>query len=295
MPWPCGSVRRARPLLGTVVEIVAQPSPDAAAAVEDAFRAVEQVQRLMSFHDPESDVSRINAAAPGAEVWVDGLTYDVLRVALELAHRSAGCFDVACAAALVERGFLPARCGHDDAMDPRGPAIELLPGHRVRWQRKGLIDLGGIAKGFAVDRAVAAMRAYGLPGGVVNAGGDLRCFGEPQPIHVRHPEAPTQFVYLGQLRDAALATSCGYFAAARAGGRQSDPLVDPRLNACVAWEKSVSVAAQTCMLADALTKVVRLSPRAPEILLGLDAQAIVIDGNSVGFCGADRLLRECAA
>jgi len=295
MPWPCGSVRRARPLLGTIVEIVAEPSPDAAVAVDGAFRAIELVQRLMSFHDPASDVSRINAAAPGAEIGVDALTFEVLRAALNLADVSEGCFDIAMAAPLVANGFLPAPPGCDHGEDGAPGAIELLEGQRVRWHRKGLIDLGGIAKGFAVDRAVSVLQSRGVARGVVNAGGDLRCFGRAQAIHVRHPDAPTQFVGLGQLRDAALATSSGYFAGIRVGARQIDPLVDPRLNACVTWEKSVSVAAPTCMLADALTKVVRLSPRAPEILLGLDAQAIVIAGKRMATCGVDHLQGEFAA
>src|SRR5712671_6871797 len=125
------SIRRARPLLGTFVEIaVAAETLDAAeAAVEAAFSAVATVHRLMSFHETDSDVSRLNrAAAPGA-VRVHDWTYQVIEAASDLHRRSAGMFDISVAPALQRLGLLPGVPG----LSARGGAhaIQLLPENRV--------------------------------------------------------------------------------------------------------------------------------------------------------------------
>ncbi len=103
------SIRRARPLLGTFVEIaVAGESPDAAeAAVEAAFSAVAAVHRLMSFHETDSDVSRLNRGAASDAVRVHDWTYQVLEAARDLHARSGGTFDISVAPALQKLGLLP--------------------------------------------------------------------------------------------------------------------------------------------------------------------------------------------
>ncbi len=291
------SVRRARPLLGTLVEINATASSsELSAAFDAAFAAIEQVQRLMSFHDEDSDVSRINAADAGCDVCIDAQTYHVLQRATELGDLSDGFFDIATADVLVLRGFLPAQ--NHPKMPLSGATyrdLELGEGNRVQWRRKGWIDLGGIAKGYAVDCAIASLQSHGIASGMVNAGGDLRCFGEAQPIHARRPDEPTSLVSLGYLQDGAIATSAGYFSAVSTEVGSVNPLVDPKQKICTAWDYSVSVVASDCMTADALTKIVRLSREsAPDILAMLNAQAVVINGNSVGTCGA-MLLQELTA
>jgi len=286
-------MRRARPLLGTIVEVTAEGAGDASlAAIEAAFASIAQVQRLMSFHDASSDVSRINSATAGEAVIIDPHTSRVLCSARTLSDLSDGAFDVTTAPVLVENAYLPDRS--DQAMpDATYRDLDLLPGDRVCWRRKGWIDLGGIAKGYAVDCAVAALRAHGAAAGVVNAGGDLRCFGAAQPVHVRHPCAPMRLVPVGWLADAALATSAGYFSGIDGAGGQIDPLVDPGRRRCVSWEVSLSVAARDCTTADALTKVVRLRPDiAPEILLRCGAQALVIDHQGLRSCGHPLLAGE---
>src|SRR5215471_2997844 len=104
------SIRRARPLLGTFVEIAATGSTvDAAeAAVEAAFSAVATVHRLMSFHDTDSDVSRLNRGAALHAVKVDHRTYQVLETARDLHRRSGGMFDISVASAPQRLGLLAA-------------------------------------------------------------------------------------------------------------------------------------------------------------------------------------------
>jgi len=302
-PDGCGpqNVARMRPLLGTLVEIRAGgPESRVNDGIAAAFAAIERVQRLMSFHDAGSDVSRINAAPAGLEVAVDPETYCVLRYALDLGHRSDGAFDITVAPSLVAAGFLPyprlsgpfrTSASVTQVDSARFSDLELLPAPAVRWRKKGWIDLGGIAKGYAVDVAVAALRSQGMTHGLVNAGGDLRGFGErPWPIQIRAPEQPTMLLNAGSLCDAAIATSAGYFCNARAGSTMVAPIVDPAHRRCVLWNASISVVASRCMTADALTKVVRLAPTAlPALLDHYDAQTVIVDSSGARFCGRDWL------
>jgi thiamine biosynthesis lipoprotein len=280
-----------RPLLGTFVEIRARRAAaltDAAleALLAAAFAAIERVDRLMSFHRADSDVARINAAGPGESVRVDAETWTVLAAARRFSELSGGAFDITTAARLVESGFLPRPQGRAPFPDVSFIDLELLAPGIVSWRRPGWIDLGGIAKGYAVDRALTVLRAHGAADGVVNAGGDLRCFGRPCPIHVRVPQRPAALLAVGRLIDGAIATSAGYFRGGDTGGARLEPLVDPIRGRCRTWEGSVSAIAADCMTADALTKVVRLLPeRSPALLEQLGAQAVLLERRGLRVCG----------
>src|SRR6266851_7090834 len=157
----CADIRRARPLLGTFVEIAAGGAcrPATERAVEAAFAAVAEVHRLMSFQEPDSDLARLNREAAARPVRVHPWTFEVLEAALDLQRRSAGIFDICAAPELRNRS--------------RDGSIELLPDLHVRFANPNItIDLGGIAKGFAVDRAIAALRDHNVRQGLVNAGGE---------------------------------------------------------------------------------------------------------------------------
>ena len=303
LPHAERTLRRARPLLGTLVEVRATAALEPAAlhtAIDAAFAAVERVQRRMSFHDERSDVSRINAAPAGEVVSIHAETYEVLSAARTLGDMCAGAFDIATAESLVRNQFLP-EPGSRVAARPPEPGttyrdLELLPDAQVRWRRAGWIDLGGIAKGYAVDRAIDELRAHGVASAVVNAGGDLRCFGEPQSIHVRAPDDPAALLYLGTLECASIATSAGYYSGLQSDNGRVDALVDPDRGTCVAWERSISVLAADCMTADALTKVVRLAPQAVQGMLQcLNAQAVIIDRHGLRACGREWLRPPPAA
>ncbi|WP_246860689.1 FAD:protein FMN transferase [Noviherbaspirillum sp. UKPF54] len=249
-------MRRAQPWLGTLVDITIADSLGAAelaACFDDAFAAVAEVQRLMSFHDPQSDVSRINRALPDVAVPVHAHTHAVLRAALDVFEASAGIFDIACAPRLVEAGCLPAPGSDRVRYLPGGSALALDDGFLVTKSRPLWIDLGGIAKGYAVDLAIHALRSRGVRSACVNAGGDLRVLGD-HPVSIRDPRSPGEMALQIDLRDAALATSANYFS-----GRTTDArsvLIDGRNGRACPGDFSVTVQALNCMLADALTKVV---------------------------------------
>ncbi len=308
MTSACVELRRARPLLGTVVEI-AVTAPDPAcghAAIDEAFAAVEQVHRRMSFHEPHSDVSRLNRNAAHMAIAVHPWTYLVLEAAAEFRHASAGLFDVSIARHLQARGVLPRfshrhgracpghprrratydhsydrhdvdapnKSGHDGVREK----IALLPGSRIRFSSPEVrIDLGGIAKGFAVDRAVAVLRAHGIARGVVNAGGDLFAFGAPHAVDLRDPRRPAALLRRLVIADRAVASS------ARAVPEAAPSLtVHPYTRRTAAAALGATVLARDATTADALTKLVLLLGRkAAPILARYGARALFVAPDGV--------------
>jgi len=218
------TVRRARPLLGTLVDIrIDGTAPDALRALGRAFAALERVHRAMSAQESTSDIARLRS---GHRCALDPWTRRVLDRADEIRLATDGLFD--CAAC-------------DYALD-------------------------GIAKGFAVDRAVECLQDAGIGAGVVNAGGDLRVFGDDlEEIHVRLPQRPAQLLRVGQLRNAAIATSgCAGLV---------DPISAPGRSPAV----GATVIASDCITADALTKPCMLEPmRAEKLAAHFGARAILL-------------------
>ena len=264
MPPACASVRRARPLLGTFVEITATGRPAATlhAAIDAAFGAVATVHRLMSFHEAASDVSRVNRHAATTAITVHPWTYAVLTAAADLSRRSDGLFDVTVAPELQALGVLP-RAVDETPITTRprtDRAIELLSGHRVRFGEPGIrIDLGGIAKGFAVDRAIDVLTEAGIPGGLVNAGGDLASFGsDGHRVHLRDPRDPRRTLGAVTVKNAGLATTGGRFDPFLGIRARRSAVIDPRGVAAAPPVVGVTVRAPSCTMADALTKVVMI-------------------------------------
>ena len=231
----------------------------------------------MSFHSPYSDLSRLNRRAASESVEVHPWTWRVLHAARLLWECTGGLFDCSVAPALVCAGFLP-RSDGTHAHGARMGDVHLNPHRRVRFGKPLMLDLGGIAKGFAVDRAADALRAAGVPQGAINAGGDLRLFGkDPEPVHVRSPETPGDLLRLGVFTDTAIATSATYYAGYEQGGRWITPIVDPGDGETIDSRRSATVIAPECLYADALTKPVLLSGVATAAFLRrFSARAVVL-------------------
>ncbi|MGK6324865.1 FAD:protein FMN transferase [Sphingomonas sp. DT-51] len=226
------SLERARPLLGTLVAVRAEGKGDMAGAVEAAFAAIALVERRMSAHCDDSDLAAIARLGGGERVAVDPLTARCLALALGLARASCGAFDP-----VVPGGAASWR-------DLRVAARAVTVARALR------VDLGGVAKGFAVDRACLVLQRRGAAAGAVNAGGDLRLFGAEEWVALtpRHTAPPAALL----LGDGALASSDVAAAAADRGAPQHR---DPFTGAALA-PGFASVAAPRCAVADALTKVV---------------------------------------
>lgn len=281
---PCFSVeiRRARPLLGTRVEVavVAGDRATAVAAATAALDLVAEIHRRLSFHEPGSELSRLQREASRRAVLVGPATARLLRRALRLAAATGGAFDPTVAGRLVAGGHLPAPPGAP-APDPRATFrdVEVGGDGRVRFRRPLWLDLGGVAKGWAVDRAVALLRARGARAGRVDAGGDLRVFGgAPARVGVRDPERAGALAAVVELARGALASS----ATGAPGGDLAGHLVDPLHGGCGDAPAGATVVAASALEADALTKLVLFSPeRAERELLRRGASALRLERGRV--------------
>lgn len=277
-------IRRCRPLLGTFVEITAHGSAESRTqdAVNAAFAAIGQIHNLLSVHDPNSELSLLNREAATRTVRVSRDTFEVLRRADKLALESDGAFDYTVAPTLAHWGLLPANLKRENSGGWRD--VLLLHGRKVRFLQPLALDLGGIAKGYAVDKAIDVLRERGIKEGVVNAGGDLRVFGsQPSTIHLRHPMQPQTFAHTIRLRREALSTSSPCFTERRWSSPDGPSpirvshLVNSVNGQAVTGAVSVTVRARECWLADALTKIVLNSPdKAERLLAKYNAEAFML-------------------
>lgn len=278
-----GTLRRLRPWLGTYVAIEACLDDAAAAsqAIDAAYADVAAIHAAMSFHAAGSELSRLHRDAHRQPTRVGPHTWAVLTEALDLARISEGVFDPTVAAQLVGHGALPRPAG--PTADPAASwrDIELLADRQVRFHRPLWIDLGGIAKGYAVDCAIATLLRHGARHVLVNAGGDLRVAGTSArglPLAIRDPADPARHIPLGTLGPGAVATSGEFLLGRQPGAGPISPLVHPRHGPRPACPRSVTVIAETCMLADGLTKIVGLLGTASlPLLQARRAHAAILD------------------
>jgi FAD:protein FMN transferase len=232
------------------------------AAVGAAFDVIAKVHALMSFQEAGSDVGRLNCEGWSRPVGVHDWTIRVLKAALDLHQQSAGAFDVA----VVGEGAT-------------STAIELLPDNHVRFTHPDVrVDLSGIAKGFAVDRALDVLRDHGMPQGLVNAGGDLAVFGpRAESVHVRDPRDPSRLLLQVAVAGRALASSGRCFDPFRSAASVPPAIIDPSTGEAVQAIHAATVRAPSCMLADGLTKVVMVAgTRASDALAHYRAGALVV-------------------
>lgn len=220
--------------MGTLVAIEARSADAALAekAVNAAFAVIHKVESLLHPTRAGSDLARLNRAAPGCRLPLHPWTVTLLRLSRELCARSGGLFEPALPVAGSIMHWVPAGA------------------FAVVVRQRAQVDFGGIAKGYAVDLAVAAVQRAGIRHGLINAGGDLRVFGDlPWPVTIRTGDSAVAL----ELRNCALATSdpgCtqqpaghrGYYRGGMGSARR--PL------------RSASVVAATAAIADALTKIV---------------------------------------
>lgn len=248
---------RCKPLLGTFVEVRIEDHSNADYAVAQAFIQMEKVQELMGFHRADSELSRLNASAHLKPMAIHPWTAEVLQIAHDIHQASDGLFNCGIGQYLVKTGLLPQHVNQNQLVFGDLENLHFIESTVITADMPLCLDLGGIAKGFAVDLAVKTLKEAGMTSGCVNAGGDLRTFGNhEQAIQVRKPRNPHELIEVGSIQNGAFATSALYFS--KRQGQQSY-LIDPLQKQPLEFEDSYSVFANECVYADALTKVVCLS------------------------------------
>lgn len=262
-------VRRTIPVMGTTAEIavVARNERNAHRAIDAAVAELRAVETSMSRFDARSDIGRANAEAARRGVAVSAATAHVIVEALHWAAVPGSVFDPAMGRA-VELWDVTRRTEPPAPRDVARLATRRL--HRfVDVSRSGghhvvayedadvALDLGGIAKGYAVDRAVAALREWGVTDALVNAGGDLYAMGrsaegDPWQVGIRAAEDPDRIGETMPLENAAVATSGDYEQGFMYAGRRYHHLLDPVTAAPRSSPvHSLTITAADCMTADA--------------------------------------------
>lgn len=249
---------RCKPLLGTFVEISTEDGEHSLHVIEMAFTAIEQVQSLMGFHDANSELSQINARSHLEPIRIHSWTAEVLAIAKEIHIESQGIFNCGIGHRLVEAGLLPRRISLNGQSFGGIEDLLFIEPNLVQSKLPLCLDLGGIAKGYAVDKAAEVLFAHDIQSGSVNAGGDMRVFGNlAQNIQIRNPSKPLELIQIGSLKAGAVATSSLYFAKRDADAKSY--MINPLNQEHIEFPESYSVIANECVYADALTKVVSIS------------------------------------
>jgi thiamine biosynthesis lipoprotein len=263
-----GTSRQFRYLMGTSVQVQVSGADAAtrSAAIEEAYAAIAEIDRLMSNYRDDSELSAINRGAAIAPVRVSDPMLSVLEAAQVVSARSGGAFDVTVGPLVKLWGFFdkkphlptPAEFGAMRSLVGYKMLILDPAAHSVRFDRPGMeIDLGGIAKGFAVELAAGVLRRKGLSG-LIDAGGNQYLLGQPPgkaywTVGVRDPL--TQDAMLGTLdvKSGSVSTSAGYATFLAVDGKRYGHILDPRTLRPAEGSLSATVVSPDGTMADAVS------------------------------------------
>lgn len=288
-----------RGIMGTTCRLVAVPPSDASAhaardltarAVREAEAALRAVEAEMSRWIDGSPLARLNRAPAGQRVPLPPATLAVLRASAEAYTATDGAFAVT-SGPLIDLW----RAAGEQQRTPRAEAIaaaraassfsDLVLGPDGVTKRRAELrfDLGGIAKGYAIDRASERMIAAGAAGGLVDVGGDLRVFGAPAQgdrweVQVRNPFGGDTITTL-RVGPSAVCTSGNYFRFVEIEGRRYGHIIDPRTGYPTAGVHSATVVAPDAMRADLWATALAVLGEAGLDLLPADHEALLVLGD----------------
>jgi thiamine biosynthesis lipoprotein len=283
---------REEAIMGTrcAVELWATDRAAGNAAIEAVLADMRRVDALMSTYKPDSEISRVNANAAREPVAVTAELFGLLQTAQQYSALSKGAFDITYASV----GYLYDYRQHfhpdEKAIANALPSVDYrqlkldAASRTVSFGKPGMrIDLGGIAKGYAVDRGIDILKARGFTHAMVNAGGDTRVsgdrFGKPWVVGIRHPDRKDEIALRIPLTDAAFSTSGDYERYFDEEGVRYHHIIDPKTGHSPHAVRSVTIIASNATRTDGLSKTVFiLGPKdGLDFINSLpDADAIVI-------------------
>ncbi len=297
-------------IMGTFARILVM-APDEATGrtcIKEAFAAQKQVDQLMSYYRDDSELAQINEHAHDRPVKIHAHTLAVLQKALKISERSQGAFDVTIAPRLdlqksaAEANTPPSAEAIQEAQAKVGwDKLELDPNEgTIRFMVPGMrIDLGGIAKGFAIDQSIRALQDHGALGAMVDIGGDIRCFGIGPPgkehwsIGLQDPRVsaddtdPQRILLVLKLKDLAITTSGHYRRFTVIEGKKTSHIIDPHTGQGSDKLSSVTIMAQDAITADGLATAVSVlgqekglalieqTPQVEAIVIGNDSNQTI--------------------
>lgn len=265
MACRCKQHTMARPMFGKTarVVVIGPEGPCVERVMQGALNAAERFEAAITRENDDSELSALCALGAGHYVAVSDWLWNLTQLANDIAYRTDGLFDVAAA-------------GTDGVA--AWTDIDLSDKGMVRLRRPLFLSFGGLAKGFAVDLAVKALKETGVQAGLVDIGGCIRAFGlrewrvdfTPSTTRTNSDEPLAVPV---PLRDDAMAGCGSYFGAARLMNFQQGVTMSSQ-----EWgEMNVLVRAQSCAVADALSKVAAINPcDSQKILEQFGAKATIL-------------------
>lgn len=294
-------IERSRTAMGTYIHITIWGNDDekAVAAIDEAFAEFERIDKLMTTWTDTSEVSRINlAAGSGKPVEVSPELIAVLERANEDSKMSNGAFDITV-------GSFSGVWKFDEDNDGTIPPPELVAArkklvswkdlvldpakHTARLKKKGQkITLGGIAKGYSVDKAVAILRAHGFVDFIVQAGGDMYCAGRRGDrkwrVGIRDPRGPRDSYFaLAEVEDRTFSTSGDYERFVIKDGKRYHHIIDPATGYPASGVRSVTIMSKDGLTAEGLSKIVFIwgAERGMKLIESLpDVDAVVVDAQN---------------
>jgi thiamine biosynthesis lipoprotein len=284
---------REEAIMGTRVAVqLWSTDPELAVrAIDAVMDDMRRTDELMSTYKPESQLSQVNAHAFERPVKVDPDIIDVVAKALEYSRLSDGAFDITYASV----GYLYDYRAHvhpsQAQIDAALPSVDYRQlkvdrkSNTIRFLKKGMrIDLGGIAKGWAVDRGVEILRGLGIEHAMVNAGGDTRLLGDrlgkPWIVGIRDPRKDHAMVTRIPLQDEAISTSGDYERFFEEDGVRYHHILVPGTGKSPGLVRSVTVIGPTATHTDGLTKPIFILgvERGMEFVRRVkDVEAVIVD------------------
>lgn len=290
-----GWLKREEAIMGTAisVELWCDDRAKGESAMDAVMAEMHRIDRVMSPHKPDSELSRINRDAGTAPVPLSAEMMRLIARALAFSELSGGAFDISYAA-----------IGHlYDYRERIRPSAQALADARaavgwrhlvldtteqtLRFAQPGMrIDLGGFAKGHAVDNAAAILRELGIQHANISAGGDSRVIGDhrgrPWSIGIRDPRRAGEMVAVLPLEDVSISTSGDYERFFDEGGERFHHLIDPATGSSPASVRSVTILANDGLTTEALSKSV--------FVLGVDKGLALIES----LCGVDAVVVDAS-
>jgi len=281
-----------RIVMNTIAKVIAI-APDKKTAqlcIDSAFEKIYKIEKLMNRYDANSQLSKVNQLAAKEPVKIDKDLFDILQRSVEYSKKTDGAFDITVAPLVdlwkrcVEANSAPADEQLDYIKEAIGYDKLLLDVNNFSVQfaaEKMKLDMGAIAKGFAIDLAIEKMKSSGALGGLVDIGGDIGCFGTTEKkgkwvVGVQNP-AKTNEENIAKLSlvDMAVATSGDYRRFYKIGNQYFSHIFNPLTEKSVEGLSSVTVIAENAAAADALATAVSV--------LGEKKGLEVIEKRPMGF------------
>ena len=261
--------RRAQFRMGTILEILvyATGQREADLALNRAFAEVVRLERLLARYTAVGERSNPDPYSGADSFRMDPEVIELLLSCKQLHRMTSGAFDVTVSPLVrlwkraAQRNLVPTE---EEVFSVRSRVgtqyVHIdVPKGMVQFQRKGVgIDLGGIGKGYALDRSAAILRANGIKAALLNFGGNIHAFGEPPgkggwTVHIRDPRDPSKDLSVLQLLEGAVSTAGDYERHMEIQGNAYSHIIDPRTGRPVAGMSSVTVVAASATRADALS------------------------------------------